>query len=163
METPEELSIKEADQLQQFIKNLPSIKSKLNQVNRKGFGQVDWTNSERMLLDFADEIKSKIIGAEPDLAYLKKNYGQVVNDIKFVRGKLAKGNTINNLKNFDNWDDEVKVVAGRLFPKDLLNKIEDFNSADKFAQLLKQFGIYGGYAGAGAIGAMTIKSFLKEK
>jgi hypothetical protein len=146
---PENLSVQEADKFQQFIKNLPGIKSKL----QKGAGFGNFDNSERMLLDLANNIKASIIEAHPEIQGIKTDYGQTMNAIKLMRGKLTQGNTINNLQNFGRLDPEVQQAFTTYMPKNIMNKIGSFDTASKVGNILKWAGLTavgGGIAGGTA-------------
>lgn len=151
-EVPEEISVQEANKLQQYIKNLPSIKSKLAQGSKNGFHTVQWTNEDRMLVGLADDIKSSIIEAHPELVNMNKEYGSFMNSYKKIAPEFKIGSTIDKLKNYHTLDPQKKSMLEGIVPKDTVNKIKDFNRADITSQVLKKLGL--GVAGAAGMGAV---------
>lgn len=159
---PEELSAKEADSLSKSIKNLPGIKSKLQQASKYGFHTVQWTNEDRMLLGLADDIKSGVIDAHPELSILNKDYGNFMNAYKRVSPDFKIGSTISKLKNYNSYDPQKRQLLEGIIPKDTTNKIKDFNRATITGELLKKLGI--GAASAAGIGAAGLEGVkLGEK
>lgn len=149
---PEELSAKEADSLAKSIKNLPGIKSKLAQRSKYGFHTVQWTNEDRMLIGLADDIKSGVIEAHPELSALNKDYGTFMNAYKKVAPDFKIGTTVSKLKNYSQLDPQKKALFEEIMPKGTVNKVKDFEKADKTSKLLKSLGLWGVRGAAGAAG-----------
>ena len=138
---PQTLSIEEADVLQKYIRQLPSIRTKLEQAYKRGFEQVNWTNAERILLDFASDMKKQVLDLSPELGALKMNYGQVMTDIKRIRPNFAWGKAIRNMENFHLLDPQIRSAIERILPSNIINKIKDLSSAVRITNLLKRMGI----------------------
>lgn len=150
---PDEISAKEADKLSRYIKNLPSIKTKLNQGSKYGFHTVQWTNEDRMLIGLADDIKGSVIEAHPELADLNKEYGNFMNSYKKIAPDFKIGSTIKNLKNYSQMDPQKRLMFENIMPRDTVDKIKSFDMADKTASLLKKIGIGAATAaGMGSVG-----------
>ena len=150
-----EIPVQEADKLQKWIKQLPGIKSKLGQVSRSGWNSVDWTNSERILLDFANDLKSETINQIPELSLMNKNYATAMKAIKGARGQLGFGTATDNLKNFSTKNIEIKNAFNQAIPE-TTKKIQELSKTVSLAELLKKIGIGaastlvgGGVAGEG--------------
>lgn len=143
------VSAQEADKFQKFIKNLPGLKGKIE----KGYkGYADMTNSDRIMLDLANNIKSDVIEAHPDLMSLNQHYGDQINKIKLLRKGLGSNSQmIENMRNFHKIGEYEDRAANDILDKNTLNRIKEFNSADRTAKLLKTFGLWSaGTIGAGA-------------
>jgi hypothetical protein len=149
---PEELSAKEADNLSKAIKNLPGIKTKLAQASKYGFHTVQWSNEDRMLLGLADDIKSGVIEAHPELASLNQQYGQFMNAYKKVAPDFKIGSTISKLKNYRTYDPQKSQLLEGILPQSTMSKVKDFSSANRDIEIIK--GILpwiGGLAGGSAL------------
>lgn len=132
-----ELSAQGANDVSKYIKNLPSIKTKLS----KPAMFRDLTNDERILVNLSNDIKESVIKEHPDLQNLNEHYAETINDIKSIRGNLRPNKTIDNLKKYSSWDDELKKSFERQVPKETIDKIKGFENSDKTAQMLKKLGI----------------------
>lgn len=149
---PDEISVQEADKLQKFIKNLPSIKTKLAQGGKYGFHTVQWTNEDRMLIGLADDIKGSVVQAHPDLMDLNKDYGKFMNAYKAVSPDFKIGTTVSKLKKYSELDPQKKLLFEGIMPKATIDKIKSFEQADKTAKFLKTVGMWGVRGAAGAAG-----------
>lgn len=155
------MSAKEADGLSKYIRNLPSIKSKLNQASKQGWHTVQWTNEDRMLLGLADDIKGSVIQAHPELGALNKDYGQFMSAYKNVAPDFKIGTTVNKLKNYSELDPQKQALFEKIMPKSTVDKVKDFEGADKTAEMLKKVGLIGargiGLGAAAGLGYEAIK------
>lgn len=156
----EEMSAKEADNLSKYIRNLPGLKSKLNQANKQGWHTVQWSNEDRMLLGLADDIKGSVVEAHPELSALNKEYGQFMGAYKRVAPDFKIGTTINKLKNYDQYDPQKAQLLEGILPKQTVDRIKDFNQADKTSKLLKSVGLWGVRGGAAAVGLKGINDVI---
>lgn len=147
-----ELSAVEVDKLQKYIKNLPGIKNKLNQASKNGFHSVQWSNEDRMLLGFADDLKSSVIDSHPELSALNKEYGSFMSAYKRVAPDFKIGSTVDKLRNYSQLDPQKAQLLEGILPKDTINKIKEFETADKTSKFLKKIGL--GAAGAAGMGAV---------
>lgn len=152
LKVPDEISAREADSLSKFIKNIPSIKSKLAQGSKYGFHTVQWTNEDRMLIGLADDIKGEVINAHPDLVDLNKDYGDFMNSYKSVSPDFKIGNTVSKLKKYSDYDPQKRILFEKIMPKSTVDKIKSFEQADKASRLLKSIGMWGVRGAAGAAG-----------
>jgi hypothetical protein len=150
----ESISSKEADNLVKYIRNLPSIKTKLNQAGKFGKHTVQWTNEDRMLLNLADDIKGGVIEAHPELQALNKDYGRFMNAYKRVAPDFKVGTTISKLKSYSQYDPQKAQLLEGIVPKQTMDKVRQFEGADKTYQMLRNIGLI---AGGGAITGMGIK------
>ena len=130
----ENMSAKEADQLQKSIKQLPSIKTKLEKGYKTGFHNVDWTNEERILLKFSNDIKSKVIDGHDELAGLNKEYGSFMNSYKQVRGSFGISKSVDTgteglMKNYHKLPQRFKDEIEKVLPEGTTNKIKDYNNS----------------------------------
>ena len=152
---------KEADQFRKYIENLPGIRSKLKLARNKGTGMVDFTNSERVLLDLANNIKGTILESNPLLGNVNDAYRMGKENINFAR-KYIYGpdsqKTLENLKAFNSLGIYPKEAARIIFSKGTLKKVQEFSDADKLSTLLKEVAKYGGIAGGGYLGGKAIES-----
>lgn len=143
-----DISAKEADSLSRYIRNMPGIKSKLNQASKQGWHTVQWSNEDRMLLNLADDIKGTVVEAHPELLNLNKEYGQFMNAYKKVSPDFKIGNTVSKLKEYSSYDPQKQQLLEGILPKDTIGKIKEFESADKTYKVLKNLGLI---AGGGAL------------
>lgn len=146
--TLENISAQEADNIQKAIKQLPSIKTKLQKAATSGKHTVDWTNDERILLNFSNDIKSKVIEAHPELVDLNKGYGDFMNNYKQVRGsfgikKTPDAGTEGLMKNYHNIPQRFKDTVEKVLPKETANKIKEYNKSQRVGETLKAAGLMG--------------------
>lgn len=161
--TLENISAQEADNIQKAIKQLPSIKTKLQKAATSGKHTVDWTNDERILLDFSNDIKSKVIEAHPELVNLNKGYGDFMNSYKKVRGSFGVKKTENLMRNFNNEEQvpqRFKDLLEGVLPEDSINKISQYSDAVSTGKILKTLGLLGGGAALGSVGLGKAKELL---
>jgi hypothetical protein len=149
----QELSLQEADKLQKWIKDLPGIKSKI----AKGF-KADWTDSDRILLDFANDLKGEVVEQVPELKLYNQGYGDYMKAYKGIRGDLGFNKTENTMKNFDKLSADKSLAFKKVLPSNIISKMTKFNSAHKINQLLKILGVGLGagaatYAGGSVAGS----------
>lgn len=153
----DDISVKNADYIQKAIKNIPSIKTKLEKGYKTGFHNVDWTNEERIALKFANDVKSKVIDSEPELAVLNKDYGSFMNNYKAIRGSFgtkANGGTASLMSKYSdlekmnpNFTDAIKSVI-----PNAAKKMKEYSDTLKQYNILKKLGLWGAAtAGGGAI------------
>ncbi len=153
----QELSLQEADTLQKYIKSLPSISRKLSKQARLGMGQIDLTNAERVLVGFANDIKSQVLNLAPEMNLVNREYGATINGIKKLRPLVKEGSAITNFKNINILDPEKRAFFD-ILPKNTLQKILNINRAERAALIAKWAGgIVGGSALAGGVGSMAFK------
>ena len=159
----ENMSAKEADQLQKSIKQLPSIKTKLEKGYKTGFHNVDWTNEERILLKFSNDIKSKVIDGHDELAGLNKEYGSFMNSYKQVRGSFGISKSVDTgteglMKNYHKLPQRFKDEIEKVLPEGTTNKIKDYNNSQRVGQTLKTLGL----TGLGLVGLEKAKKFVNQ-
>ena len=145
IDVSQEISVQEADRLQKWIKGLPGIK---NKIGKGGRGFSDMTNSERLLVGLANDIKASVIEAHPELSATNKAYGETMNDIKNVRKFLRFGTATENLKNYHGMNIEPKLAFQRVLPSGVMKKITDLSSAIRNANIAKQLAKITGIGGA---------------
>lgn len=148
----ESISAKEADSLSKYIKNMPGLKSKLDQANKKGWHTVQWSNEDRMLLGLADDIKGSVIQSHPELQGLNTEYGQFMNSYKKVAPDFKIGSTISKLKDYGNYDPQKAQLLEGILPKETVSRIKDFSNAEVTSNVLKKLGL--GAAGAAGMGTV---------
>jgi len=160
--TLESLSLQEADALQKYINNLPSIRTKLARSAKLGLGQVDLTNAERVLVGFSDDIKAQVLNLAPEMNLVNKEYGFVTNSIKKLRPFVKEGTAIDSFKKFNTYNAEIKDWFNILPPK-TLQKIMNINRAEIWANIAKRIGIGAAYTAGGTIvGGVGYKLFGKR-
>lgn len=142
------LSLQEADGLQKYIKNLPGIHAKLTS-QYKG-GQVDFTNADRVLLGFANDIKAQVMNLAPEMNLVNKEYGQFMSNYKQIRPYLKWDKAVSNFKNIHKLDPAILDKLQQILPKDVLGKVLQMNRVNRNAELLKRIAPYavagtGGY------------------
>lgn len=150
------ISAKEADNLSKYIRNLPSIKSKLNQAGKQGWHTVQWTNEDRMFLGLADDIKGSVIQAHPELGALNKDYGQFMNSYKNIAPDFKIGTTINKLKNYGQLDPQKQALFENIMPKTTVARIKQFEQADKTVKMLQELGLRIGKGAAYGLGGAAV-------
>ena len=158
----DQMSVQEADRLQKFIKQLPSIKAKLNTISKGKYA--DFTNSERLLLELSNDIKGSVIEAHPELKATNLSYGETINDVKNIRQFLSGNQIIENLKKYHSLPVLARQSFERTMPSGIMSKIKDFSSTTQRMELLQKLGLIGlktavgtGVAGAGVGLAKLIK------
>lgn len=155
----ENLGVKEADDVVKFINNLPGIKTKLGKLSTMGKGNVDFTNSERILMEFANDVKAKILEVAPDLSGLKSEYSMTMNNLRKLRPMFRFGQAEITAKNLHNLPGEVRETIRETLPQDVVKEIFDFNYGSRLGEMLKKFALYSaGTAGAGMVGGQVVRS-----
>lgn len=147
--SPIKLSLREADALQKYIKSLPSIGSKLASLSKGR--QVDFSNADRVLLNFANDIKSQVMNLAPEMNLVNKEYGQFMNNYKQIRPYLKWNNAVTNFKNIHQLDPAILDKIQQTIPKDVMNKILTLNRTERAAKIARWIG------GIGAAGYVAKK------
>jgi hypothetical protein len=143
MEKPEilqQLSLQEADGLQKYIRTLPGIRSKLARQYKMGKEQVDFNNAERVLLDFANDIKAQVLNQAPEMTLVNKEYGQFMTNLKQIRPYLKWDKAITTFKTLHTKDPAVVQKLQEILPRDVMRKIQKLNWAERGATLTKWLG-----------------------
>ena len=149
----ENISVEEADTLQKFIKQMPGIQGKLQRAYKYGFEQVDWTNAERIMLDFANDIKANVLDLAPELKMLNQNYGQFMTNYKQIRPYLKWNRGISTILNIHQPQNlPVLDLLQKTLPQNLIQNILQMNRTLRNAELLKRIGVI---AGAGTLGGIS--------
>jgi hypothetical protein len=134
-QVPTNLSLQEADGLQKYIKNLPSIRNKL--ASQYKGRQVDFTNADRVLLNLANDIKSQVMNLAPEMNLVNKEYGQFMSNYKQIRPYIKWNNAITNFKNIHQLDPAILDKLQQTIPKDVMGKILSLNRTERAAKLAK--------------------------
>ena len=155
----EDLTIQNADLLQKYIRNLPSIRNKLARGYKTGFEQVDFTNADRVLLNFANDIKVKVLDLAPEMSLVNKEYGQFMTNYKQLRPYLKWDRAISNFKNLHQLDPAVLNKFQQVLPRNIVRNILQMNRVNRSVQLLKRIG---GAALIGGVGAEVGRRVFKR-
>jgi len=159
MEKPQEiqnLSLQEADGLVKYIKNLPGLRGKF--ASQYKGRQVDFTNAERVLNNFANDIKAQVLNQAPEMTMVNREYGTFMSNYKQIRGYLKWNNAVTNMKNIHKLDPAILDKFQQMLPQNLLKNVLQMNRTVRNAELLKRIGIRVGEGAAlGATGYAIYK------
>jgi len=142
-----QISIQEADKLYKFIKGLPGISNKLSRGAKQGWNQVDFTNSERILLDFSNDIKGKVLELVPDMRFVNTEFATAITNFKQARPYLKWNNAVTNFKNLNTLDPAIVQKLETVLPKDIMRDIRQLNKTHIISQILKIWGYRAGVGG----------------
>lgn len=143
----EKMGIKEAQQI------VNDLQSKISSGKLKGIGV---RPDDIPLLDAVHDIKSQMVQAFPDLAELRKDYGDILNRFNMVRNKLKPGNLSKAVK--DNFGDvEVEDAAKKLLKDapEILARMKNYN-------LLRKAGKAALLGAEGVSGALLLKKVINS-
>jgi hypothetical protein len=160
---PSNLTLKEADSIQKYIKNLPGIRNKLSMASKRGFEQVDFNNAERVLLNFANDIKAQVLNLAPEMTLVNKEYGQFMNNFKQVRPYLKWGTATDNFKRFTELNSEVRTGLEVMLPKSIINKIITTQRVSQAKHLLDMMGIGAAYGTGAALSGYALYNVTKKR
>ncbi len=157
---PINVTVKEADALQKFVKGLPGIKTKLEKGYKYGFQSVDWNNSERIMLDFANDIKASVLDTAPELKALNQSYGKFMTQYKQLRPYLKWNSAVPNIMDIHN-PQKVAILdlMQRVLPQNIMKDMLMMNRTVRNAELLKMIGgktLRGAAMGVGGYGAYKL-------
>lgn len=143
----EGMGIKEAQQI------VNDLQSKISSGKLKGIGV---RPDDIPLLDAVHDIKSQMVQAFPDIADMRKDYGEILNRFNVVRNKLKPGNLSKAVK--ENFGDaEVEDAAKKLLKDapEILARMRNYN-------LIRKAGKAALLGAEGISGALLLKKVINS-
>lgn len=139
--------------IQEAQKIVNDLQSKIATGKLKGVGV---RPDDIPLLDAIHDIKSQMVQAFPDLAELRKDYGEVLNRFNMVRTKLKPGSLSKAVK--DNFGDvEVEDAAKKLLKDapEIIARIRNYN-------LIRKAGVFALGTASGAVGLEALNRMTSK-
>lgn len=139
--------------LQEAQKLVNDLQSKIASGKLKGIGV---RPDDIPLLDTIHDIKYQMVQSFPELADLRKNYGDVINRFNLIRGKLKPGNLSNAVKS-KFGDAELEDAAKKLLEDapEIISRIRNYN-------LIRKAGKAALLGAEGVSGALILKKVINS-